>query len=105
MRCRPSPAMSQTYLRCRFRPCFWPTFSAFQARLTRPIKRLIARAGVRLTTPPTVNVENLEYSPDNFLLQVLKSALPSRVASLLYLANDQGTPIADSRTEALFLWL
>jgi hypothetical protein len=52
-----------------------------------------------------VNVKNLEYSPDNFLLQALETAPPNRIASLLHLANDEDAPIADSTAEALFLWL
>ena len=70
-----------------------------------PQKRLSTRSGVRLTGRPAVNVKNLEYSPDNSLLQALEAAPPNRIASLVQLANNQDTPIADSTTEALFLWL
>jgi hypothetical protein len=52
-----------------------------------------------------VNAKNLEYLPDNFLLQALETASPNRIASLVQLANNQDTPIADSTTETLFLWL
>jgi hypothetical protein len=48
-----------------------------------------------------VNVKNLEYWPDNFLLQALETALPNRIASLLQLANDEDAPIADWAAEAL----
>jgi hypothetical protein len=52
-----------------------------------------------------VNVKNLEYWPDNLLLQALETALPNRIASLLRLANDEDAPVADWAAEALFLWL
>ena len=76
-----------------------------QRPLLDPQKRLSARSGVRLTRRPAVNVENLEYSPDNSLLQAIEAAPPNRIASLVQLANNQDTPIADSTTEALFLWI
>ena len=76
-----------------------------QRPLLDPQKRLSARSGVRLTRRPAVNVENLEYSPDNSLLQAIEAAPPNRIASLVQLANNQDTPVADSTTETLSLWL
>jgi len=75
------------------------------AAAARSIKTLKRTVWCPIDTSPTVNVKNLEYSPDNFLLQALETASPNRIASLLHLANEQDAPIADLTAEALFLWL
>jgi hypothetical protein len=52
-----------------------------------------------------VNLKDDAHTPDDFLLQALETAQPYQIETLVYLAEKEDAPIADSVTEGVFLWL
>ena len=52
-----------------------------------------------------MNLKDDAHTPDDFLLQALETAQPYQIETLVYLAEKEDAPIADSVTEGVFLWL